>query len=170
MTALATSRSALAPLVESLVQRARLEAADLVRAAQDEGREARAEARRQVEEAVRAAAERGRAEGEELVAAELARARRRSRAQLLAAQAECHEEVAEAARQVVLEVLGLPGRRNRLEALLRSLVGGSATIRPTADGGLEAVSDDGRTIRASVAALAAGAVDTLDLGELWTTT
>jgi hypothetical protein len=77
--------------------------------------------------------------------------------------------VGAAARRTVSEVLDRPGRRSRLEALLRSRLGGSVTIRSTADGGLEAVSDDGQTISASVAALADSAVDQLALGELWTT-
>ncbi len=169
MTTLTAPRSALEPWVEELLRRARLEAASLVQGAEDEGRAALEAGRRQVEEAVRTAAERGWAEGETLAAAELARARRRSRARLLAAQAATHQEVGAAARRTVSEVLDRPGRRSRLEALLRSRLGGSVTIRPTADGGLEAVSDDGQTISASVAALADSAVDQLALGELWTT-
>ena len=169
MTTLTAPRSALTPLADELERRARREAAELVRAAQDDGREARAAARRQVDEAVRAAAERGRAEGDTLAAAELARARRRARTRLLTTQASIHEEVGEVARRVVAEVLDRPGRRQRLEILLRGRLGESATVRPTADGGLEAVSQDGRTISASVAALAASALDQLDLGELWTT-
>jgi vacuolar-type H+-ATPase subunit E/Vma4 len=169
VTTLAAPRAALEPLVEELLRRARHEAAGLVQEAEDEGRAARESARRQVEEEVRTATERGRAEGDALAEAELAGARRRSRARLLAAQAATHEEVGAAARRVVSEVLDRPGRRRRLEDLLRARLGESATVRPTADGGLEAVSDDGRSISASVAALAESAVDQLDLGELWTT-
>jgi vacuolar-type H+-ATPase subunit E/Vma4 len=169
VTTLAGSRTALEPLVEALLHRARLEAAELVLAAEDDGREAREAARRQVEATVRTAVERGRSEGEAVAAAELAGARRRSRARLLAAQSATHAEVGEAARQVVSEVLDRPGRREQLEAVLRSRLGGTATIHPTADGGLEAVSDDGRSISASVATLAASALDQLDLGEMWTT-
>ena len=139
MTTVTVPRSALEPLVEELLRRAHLEADELVRAAQEEGRAAREAARRQVEDTVRTAAERGRAEGDTLAAAELARARRRSRARLLTAQATAHEEVGGAARRVVSEVLDRPGRRQLLEALLRSRLGESATVRSTADGGLEAV-------------------------------
>jgi vacuolar-type H+-ATPase subunit E/Vma4 len=167
VTTLAAPRTALEPLFEAHRQRAQREAEDLLRAAEDEGREALEEARRQVESAVETAREQGRAEGADLAAAELAAVRRTARARLLSAQAAVHAEVGRAARQAVAEVLDRPGQRRRLETVLRTRLGSPAVVRPTSDGGLEAVSEDGRTICASVAVLADSAVDELDLGELW---
>lgn len=139
------------------------------REAQEAADDALTTTRRQVESIVMEATERGRTEGEDLAATELVKARRRARAQLLAAQAQCHDEVVRAAREAVGEVLDRTGRRARLESLLRSRLGGTVTIVPTVDGGLEAVAEDGRTIVASVAALADGALEQVDLEPLWST-
>src|SRR5690349_19263640 len=99
--ALDASAAALEPLVAALLRRAGEQAAELVRAAEQEGAAAVADTRRTVDAAVRAAADQGRAEGSERVAADLAAARRRGRARLLQAQSAAREEVRRAARQAV---------------------------------------------------------------------
>ena len=167
--ALDPAASALEPLVGALLRRATHEAAELVWTAEHEGTTSVAEVRRRIDATVLAAAEQGRAEGADLVAADLAAARRRGRTTLLQAQAALHAQVREAAGQAVRDLLDRPGNRDRLEAVLRDALGGPAQVRATADGGLQAVTADGRVLDASVDALAHQAVDGLDLEALWTT-
>jgi hypothetical protein len=167
--ALDASTRALEPLAAALLRRAGEQASQLVGAAEQEGVAAIGDTRRAVDATVQAAAEQGRAEGSERVASDLAAARRRGRARLLQAQSAAQEEVRRAARKAVRELLDAPGNRDRLAAVLRDALGDAAQVRPTPDGGLQAVSGDGRALDASVAALAGRAVDELDLEALWTT-
>jgi vacuolar-type H+-ATPase subunit E/Vma4 len=167
MTATTTSGVGLEPLRAALVERATREADELVRAAEAQGRASLSEARREVDAAIETAREQGRTEGRELLAAELFAARRRGRARLLAEQRGVYDEIREAARHTVLGVLDEAGNRRRLAALLTARLGGAAEVHTTPDGGLAAVSPEGRTVDGSVGALADLAMGQLDLARLW---
>jgi vacuolar-type H+-ATPase subunit E/Vma4 len=169
MTAVAVRQEGLEPLRTALLERASREAEELVGAAEAEGRRAITTAQRQVEDLVETARELGHTEGTDLRALELAAARRRGRARTLATQRDLYEEIRQAARHTVLEIVGQDRSRRRLAAVLRARLGGSAAVHDTPDGGLMAVAEDGRTIDASVGSLADAALERLDLGQLWTT-
>jgi hypothetical protein len=158
----------LGPLVADLLDGARADSSELVRAAEAEGRDALRDAGAQVEAALVLARGQGAAEGAAQAAAELAGARRQARARILAAQADLYQEVRRAARDGVRALLEEDGNRRKLGLVLRARLGARCRLADTADGGLLGVAEDGRTIDASVASLADAAVEQLDLGELWT--
>ena len=168
MTTTEAPTTGLEPVRAALLRRSRDAAAVLVKAAEDEGRIAVADAERQAAAVVEAARQLGLTEGADLLAADLAAARRRARARVLAEQRGLFEEVRRQARHTVLEVVNRPGNRARLTERLRATLGDTAVVEDTADGGLSAHTPDGRSVDASIGALADSALDQLDMGALWT--
>jgi hypothetical protein len=167
--ATASTTLGLAPLQAALVARSRAQADALVDAAQAEGEAALGDAQAHVHALLSEARRQGEADGADVLAAERAAARRAARTALLAAQRAVYDDLVRQARHTVIEVLDRPGSRERLEAGLRRRLGGVADVTETPDGGLLARTADGRTIDASVAALADSAVGGLDLEDLWST-
>lgn len=158
----------LAPLQAALVTRARAEAGAMVSAAEAEGQAALATAQAQADTLLADARRQGEADGADVLAAERAAARRAARSGLLAAQRGVYDELVRQARHTVRTLLDQPGNRSRLESALRRRLGDSVEVVGAPDGGLLARAADGRTIDASVAAVADSALDTVDLEELWT--
>jgi hypothetical protein len=167
MTTLTRSRVGLGPLRTALEARATKEAERLVAVAEAEGSEAVAAARRRADAMLQEARDQGRRDGEELVEVELATARRRARARVLAEQGSAYQRLRALGRHTVRAVLDEPEDCARMVAVLRARLGDAAAVSDTADGGLRAIATDGRTVDASVGTLADAVLATLDLEPLW---
>lgn len=167
-TAITTTRAwGLAPLRVALVARAHGQADAMVESARAAGEAALADAVARADAVLSEARRQGEVDGADLLAAEQAAARRAARSVLLGARRAVYDELVRQARHTVREVLDRPGSRGRLETAVRRRLGGVAEVTDTPDGGLLARSADGRTIDASVSALADRALAAMDLEGLW---
>jgi hypothetical protein len=140
----------------------------MVSAAQAEGHAALASAQAQADALLADARRQGQADGADVLAAERAAARRAARSGLLATQRGVYDDLVRQARHTIRTLLDQPGSRSRLESAMRRRLGDPVEVVEAPDGGLRARAADGRTIDASVAALADSALGTLDLEGLWT--
>ena len=159
--------AALEPLRAALFARARAEA-DRVRAAADhDARQVLDAARAEAEALLADARARGSADAAALDAVEVARRRRAARSVVLGAQRAAYDELRSRACAAVQVLLADPARRARLADVARGRLGDRAIVRDAPDGGVVAQTPDGRSLDASVAALVDGALEDLDLEQLW---
>lgn len=163
----ADPRTALRPLQAALLANARREAARLRAAATDEGGRAVAAAQAEADAVTSAARARGRAEAAAAGELRRARDRRAAREQILHAQREAVDELREQAQVAVRALLDRPGERARLTRVVRAMLGPTAVVRESPDGGVLGHAPDGRRVDASVCALTDGVLADLDLEQLW---
>ncbi len=162
-----TLTDATAPLRSALVDAARREAESLVRSAVTEGDRALATASARAEELRTRARAEGEADGDALAAADRAAAARRARATVLAARTQAYDDLRVAAEEAVRVLLADPTARDSLARVLRARLGAEAVVEATGDGGLSAVTSDGRRVDGSVRALVGAVLPTLDLEAWW---
>jgi vacuolar-type H+-ATPase subunit E/Vma4 len=158
---------ALEPLRAALMSRARAEA-DQVRAdAEADGRQLLTAAREEAEALLAKARTQGEMDAGAIFASEMDRARRSARGVVLAEQRASYNELRPRALRAVRGLVADPARRARLTTLLRGQLGEQAAIREHPDGGIVAVTPDGRSVDASIEKLVDIAVADLDLEGLW---
>lgn len=168
MTAVADlSPAALEPLRVALIARANAEADRVRAAAEADGQRLIAKANDEVATLLSSARAEGEAEAAALLADEAARARQAARSIVLGAQRAAYDELRRRACAAVHALLEDPAMRGRLAAVLRSQLGEDAVIHAQPDGGLQAITSNGRSIDASIGALVSSAVTEMDLGRLW---
>jgi hypothetical protein len=151
--------AALHPVREALLARARADARAQLEEADRDAECAVDEARAQVGQ-LRADARRGgAADAQQVRAVELAGARRRARAQVLAAQREAYETLRRQVREALLAAVPPERLAAALAARARAVLGPGARIRERPDGGVIGV-EAGRQVDCSVDALVDRALDT----------
>lgn len=119
----------------------------------------------------REARARGEKDAEELVVAERARARRQARAVVLRARGQAYDDLRHRVHEAALalrDATDYPELRERLAGQARALVGDSARVSESADGGVVA-EDGGRRAVLSLTALAERVLERMgpDLEGLW---
>lgn len=162
----------LGPLRRALLSSAERDAARAVATAEAEAEAIRRDAQQEAEAVRQQARCQGESDGREVVSAERARARRRARATVLAAQGEAYSDLRAHVRKAVTalrEDPGYPALRDRLTSRARAMVGTGATVTESPDGGVVAEAS-GRRAALTLVALADQVLDTcgLDLESLWT--
>ena len=165
-------RDPLAPLRRALLEAAERDAALAVATAEAEAEAVRRAAEQQAETVRRRARLQGEADGRQVLLAEQARARRRARATVLAAQGEAYSRLQEAARAAVValrEDPGYPALLDRLTAQATAMVGPGGTVTESPEGGVVAEAP-GRRAALTLADLADQVLGTLgvELEALWT--
>jgi hypothetical protein len=143
-----------------------------VAAAEIEAEAIRRDASQQAEAVRHEARVQGEADGQGVLVAERARARRRARATVLAAQGEAYTKLRDRARLAVAalrEDPGYPALRDRLTAEATEMVGADASVTESPEGGVVAEAP-GRRAALTLTALADRVLDLpgLDLEALWT--
>jgi hypothetical protein len=164
-------RSALEPVRAALLASARADADRLRAEAAAEADRVRAAARTRADAILAEARLLGAADGAVLVAAEQARARRRARELVLAAERQAYEELrarARAAARALREDPGYPALRERLSRLALTAAGEGALVSEHPDGGVVAEAP-GRRVDCTLDGFAARAVDALggEVTGLW---
>ena len=158
---------ALQPLAAALRSQAEA-AADHARSdAHREGQRLVAAADAQAQAVLAEAQRLGAADAAGLLEIERSRARRAARDVVLAAQRAAYEELRRRCRVAVAELVGDPGRHERLADTVRTRLGPGAAVSDHPSGGVVGVSPDGRRIDASVEALVDAALAQADVEQLW---
>jgi hypothetical protein len=168
MTELVEREAALEPLRTALLARANDDAGQERVGAEASRREAVAAAHEQAATLLARARAEGERDAAAMQAIERARARRGAREVVLHAQRAAYEELREQARKAVRELLRDPIWQQQLITVLRRQLGEQAELCEQPDGGVIAQALDGRSIDASVTALADRALADLNLERLWT--
>lgn len=161
----------LAPLVDTLRERAERDAATMLAEADAEAAATLAEARAQADELLGRARAAGRRDAEELLAAERARAEREARTVLLTAQRESYDAARAAVRCAVRALrddTAYPVLLEVLRARAEQELGPGTTTAELAGGGIEARSGS-RRVEYSLEGLADDLLERVggDLTELW---
>jgi hypothetical protein len=162
-------QTALAPVRDALLARARADAAAALADADTDAAAVLAEAREQAAALLREAREQGEREAAALRTREHARAGREARTVVLGAQRAALEELRRRGRAAARALGEDPALLDRLRARLLADLGPDAVVRDHPDGGLVAEAP-GRRVDASLGALADRALDALgvEVQGLWT--
>ncbi len=170
-TDIARAREALATTGEALLRRAHADADRILEQARTEAGESVARARTAADDLIARARDIGRQRGEAESAAELARALRARRAKILTAQRIAYEQLRAEATAAVLNIRNQPGYPRLRDGLCEraiALLGPTAVITETPDGGILATADH-RLIDLRLTTIATRAFERVEpeIGGLW---
>lgn len=161
--------AALAPVADSLLRKAKRDAARIRKEARTEADALIGQARREAAQILAEARDAGTSEATASTGEERVRARRRARSIVLAARRKAYEEVCRKVRSAMASLCEEnPQTTKRLRTLARDRAGDDARITTTPDGGVVAVAPD-RRVECSLSALADHAVRLLgaEVERLW---